>query len=87
MLCVWSLFLAADTNPKTDTKAAKTDRDSLVIGRSNDGSDVDFSAALFDDFALWELDLRTDDLLSWKLRGKDCGDISDSLCMYFQGLS
>ena len=50
-----------------------------MIGRGNDASDNDFAAVMFDDFALWNLDLRSDELLSWKLRGKDCGDISDSL--------
>lgn len=63
----------------TDTKPAKTSRNSLVLGRSNDASDTDFTNAIFDDFALWDLDLRDDELLSYKLNGLDCGDISADL--------
>ena len=85
MLCksYLNIVVARDTDPKQEEKI-KNGREALVIGRSNDDEDEDFSDAMFDDVGIWDRDITVDfDVdVGKRLMGKDC-DSTEDRCKYY----
>jgi len=81
ILYINGIAVSEDLPGLVDTLPAKTAFNALVIGRGNDENDHDYVSVMFDDIAIWDVDLSLDPLVEKKLIGADCGD--EGLCKLF----